>query len=112
MGREHCRDVAECLIFGNQTLRANFVMYGKKGPKLIFATCGYESKSMPVERHRRSLLVPLPTSQFQNVRTNAQMHKCRLPSTSTKPRTMSRRINANTSCTAERPPGLAGLGWG
>ena len=72
MGREHCRDVAESLIFGNQTLGANFVMYCKKGLKLIFATCGYESKSMPVERHRRSLLVPLPTSQFQNVRTNAQ----------------------------------------
>ena len=49
MGREHYRDVAESLIFGNQTLRANFV--GKNGPKLIFASRGYESKSTLVERH-------------------------------------------------------------
>ena len=49
MAREHYRDVAESLIFGNGTLRANFV--GKNGPKLIFASRGYESKSMPVERH-------------------------------------------------------------
>lgn len=38
MGREHYGDVAESLILGNRTLRANFVMYGKNGPKVIFAS--------------------------------------------------------------------------
>ena len=76
MGREHCRDVAECLIFGNQTLRANFVMYGKKGPKLIFATCGYEFEVYASGAPSQIALGPVAhvsVSERPHKCTNAQM---------------------------------------
>jgi hypothetical protein len=63
MGREHYSDVAESLIFGNQTLCSDFVCVERKGQS--------DFRDSRIRVEGISLLIPLPTSQFQNVRTNA-----------------------------------------
>ena len=71
MGREHYRDVAESLIFGNRTLRANFVMYGKNGPKLIFASRGYE-----VEIYASGAPSQIALRPVAHVSVSERPHKC------------------------------------